>query len=71
MMGSMFGAIPARAATSSTLYGTNQQWTLTSAKELRVYGGKCLDAKAHGTANGTPVEIWSCNGGTNQQWTRA
>nr|WP_060905619.1 ricin-type beta-trefoil lectin domain protein [Streptomyces scabiei] len=49
--------------------GANQQWTLTSAKELRVFGDKCLDAKSHGTYNGTPVEIWSCNGGGNQQWT--
>ncbi|KOX04526.1 galactosylceramidase [Streptomyces sp. NRRL B-1140] len=49
--------------------GDNQQWTLTSAKELRVFGDKCLDAKDHGTYNGTPVEIWSCNGGGNQKWT--
>ncbi|MEW2119802.1 non-reducing end alpha-L-arabinofuranosidase family hydrolase, partial [Streptomyces sp. NPDC005474] len=31
------------------------------------YGNKCLDAK--GTANSSPVIIWDCNGGTNQQWT--
>ncbi|MFF7048052.1 ricin-type beta-trefoil lectin domain protein [Streptomyces griseorubiginosus] len=49
--------------------GANQQWTLTSAKELRVYGDKCLDATGHGTSDGTAVEIWSCNGGANQQWT--
>ncbi|MHC3474464.1 RICIN domain-containing protein [Streptomyces sp. 7R007] len=49
--------------------GVNQQWTLTSARELRVYGDKCLDATGHGTYNGTPVEIWSCNGGGDQQWT--
>jgi hypothetical protein len=22
----------------------------------------------HATASGTRVEIWTCNGGTNQQW---
>jgi hypothetical protein len=22
-----------------------------------------------GTANGTLVELWTCNGGSNQQWT--
>ncbi|MEV6006938.1 arabinofuranosidase catalytic domain-containing protein [Streptomyces sp. NPDC051976] len=48
--------------------GANQQWTLTSAKELRVFGGKCLDDEAKGTANGTRAIIWDCNGGTNQQW---
>ena len=33
-----------------------------------VYGTKCLDANGNGTANGTAVQIWDCNGGTNQQW---
>jgi hypothetical protein len=23
-----------------------------------------------GTANGTLVEIWTCNGGSNQRWSR-
>ncbi|WP_020140572.1 endo-1,4-beta-xylanase [Streptomyces sp. 351MFTsu5.1] len=46
--------------------GTNQQWTSTSAGELRVYGNKCLDAA--GTGNGAKVQIYSCWGGANQQW---
>jgi hypothetical protein len=33
-----------------------------------VYGNKCLDANARGTADGTAVIIWDCNGQTNQQW---
>ncbi|MFD5407898.1 endo-1,4-beta-xylanase [Streptomyces griseorubiginosus] len=45
---------------------TNQQWTSTSAGELRVYGNKCLDAA--GTGNGARVQIYSCWGGANQQW---
>jgi hypothetical protein len=51
--------------------GANQQWTLTAAKELRVYSGgdvKCLDADAWGTANDTKLITWDCTGGTNQQW---
>jgi len=48
--------------------GTNQRWSLTSGKQLLVYGNKCLDANGKGTANGTQVIIWDCNGGTNQQW---
>ena len=31
--------------------------------------GKCLDATAGGTANGTKVELWTCNNSTAQQWT--
>ncbi|MEV6848611.1 RICIN domain-containing protein [Actinoplanes sp. NPDC051411] len=49
--------------------GTNQQWTLTSANQLQVYGTKCLDASGQGTTNGTAVAIWDCNGQANQQWT--
>ncbi len=47
---------------------SNQQWTYTSSKQLRVYGSKCLDANGAATANGTGVIIWDCNGGANQQW---
>ncbi|MEW2283270.1 endo-1,4-beta-xylanase [Streptomyces sp. NPDC047841] len=45
---------------------TNQQWTLTDAGELKVYGNKCLDAG--GTGNGTKVQIYGCWGGDNQKW---
>jgi O-glycosyl hydrolase len=48
--------------------GSNQQWTLTAANQLQVYGNKCLDASGQGTTNGTAVAIWDCNGQTNQQW---
>ncbi|MEO6082395.1 MAG: serine/threonine protein kinase [Umezawaea sp.] len=30
---------------------------------------KCLDVPDKATANGTPVTIFVCNGGSNQQWT--
>ncbi|GAA3389864.1 non-reducing end alpha-L-arabinofuranosidase family hydrolase [Streptomyces roseoviridis] len=46
-----------------------QRWTHTAAKQLRVDGDRCLDAKGKGTANGTPVVVWDCHGGANQQWT--
>ena len=45
---------------------TNQQWTLSDAGELKVYGNKCLDAA--GTGNGAKVQIYSCWGGDNQKW---
>ncbi|MGW1076025.1 glycoside hydrolase family 19 protein [Streptomyces sp. NPDC002537] len=31
--------------------------------------GKCLDVPGGNTSNGTPVQIWGCNGGGNQNWT--
>ncbi|MEV4490168.1 ricin-type beta-trefoil lectin domain protein [Micromonospora coxensis] len=30
--------------------------------------GKCLDVKSSGTTNGTPVQLWTCNGTGAQQW---
>ncbi len=31
--------------------------------------GMCLDVRSSNTANGTPVQIWPCNGTGAQQWT--
>ncbi|WP_229075110.1 endo-1,4-beta-xylanase [Actinoplanes sp. DH11] len=44
----------------------NQVWTLTSSRQLTVYGTRCLDAA--GSGNGSAVQIYSCNGQANQQW---
>ena len=30
--------------------------------------GKCLDVASGGTADGTPVQLWDCNGTAAQQW---
>jgi hypothetical protein len=48
--------------------GANQQWALTDAGELRVFGNKCLDAESNGSSPGTRAIIWDCHGGTNQRW---
>jgi poly(hydroxyalkanoate) depolymerase family esterase len=38
---------------------------------LRAVGaGKCLDVNGATTAPGTQLQIWDCNGGSNQTWTR-
>ncbi|WP_063748864.1 family 20 glycosylhydrolase [Streptomyces sp. NRRL B-24484] len=44
-----------------------QTWTLGDDGTLRALG-KCLDATGGGTANGTPVQLWSCNGTGSQTW---
>jgi hypothetical protein len=46
-----------------------QQWTVNADGSV-TGSGKCLDASGHGTANGTAVVIWGCNGGVNQKWAR-
>ena len=43
------------------------QVELEDGQALQVMG-KCLDAPANATG-GTRVQIWDCNGGTNQRWT--
>jgi hypothetical protein len=41
-----------------------------TAGALRAVGaGKCLDVPNKTTTPGTQLEIWDCNGGSNQQWT--
>ncbi|MEV4811019.1 glycosyl hydrolase family 18 protein [Micromonospora avicenniae] len=32
-------------------------------------GGKCVDVAAAATANGTPIQLYTCNGTTAQRWT--
>ena len=34
---------------------------------LQVYG-KCMDITGANYGNGTGIELWTCNGGANQQW---
>ena len=34
-------------------------------------GGACLDVTGGSAANGTRIQLWTCNGGAAQQWTAA
>jgi pimeloyl-ACP methyl ester carboxylesterase len=51
--------------------GNGQKWlanangTVTNAQT-----GACLDASGGGTADNTPVIVWSCSGASNQAWNR-
>ncbi|MEV8098872.1 family 20 glycosylhydrolase, partial [Kitasatospora sp. NPDC085879] len=44
-----------------------QTWTLGDDGTLRALG-KCLDAAGGGTADGTAVRLWPCNGTAAQKW---
>ncbi|MFF9216776.1 lectin [Streptomyces viridosporus] len=39
--------------------------------EVRGVGGKCLDVDGAATADGTKVQVWTCNGTGAQRWTVA
>ncbi|WP_435056322.1 ricin-type beta-trefoil lectin domain protein [Streptomyces venezuelae] len=36
--------------------------------QVRGASGKCLDVQGGGTADGTPVQVYTCNGGGAQSW---
>ncbi|MBW6438800.1 PQQ-dependent sugar dehydrogenase [Actinoplanes hulinensis] len=46
-------------------------FTLTAARTGPVVGfaGKCLDVNGGGTADGTKIQLWTCNGSAAQVWT--
>jgi len=51
--------------------GSGQKWRLNSDNSVAsVQSGLCLDVYGARTANGTQVILWTCNGATNQRWTR-
>jgi len=45
---------------------TAKRWTV-SAGTIQL-GSQCLDVTGKGTTDGVLVELWGCNGQTNQQW---
>lgn len=49
----------------------SQSWIFNADGTIRLASNTslCLESLGHTGANGTVVEVWSCNGGTNQQWT--
>nr|AAP87538.1 putative xylanase [uncultured organism] len=59
---------PAYSATLSALGGSGS--TGGGSGEIHAVGaGKCLDVPGLATTAGTQLDIWTCNGGTNQIWT--
>ncbi|MCG7206467.1 RICIN domain-containing protein [Streptomyces arenae] len=54
--------------------GTTQQWSVvTSGSYVNIKArttGECLDVNGASTANSAAVITYTCNSGTNQQWTR-
>jgi non-reducing end alpha-L-arabinofuranosidase len=50
-------------------YAVDQHWTHNSDDSLSTLG-RCLDIDGDGTAVGTKVEIWDCNGVGGQKWVK-
>ena len=49
----------------------NQQWSYNSTTRqlINPTTGKCLDVTGQNSADNTPLQIWTCNGQSNQMWT--
>jgi hypothetical protein len=50
-----------------------QQWNVNADLSVTSVANPalCLDAAGGGTGNGTAVDVWYCNGGSNQAWARS
>ncbi|WP_314614759.1 ricin-type beta-trefoil lectin domain protein [Streptomyces stackebrandtii] len=60
--------LPARTTATFTWSGTT---TGAPTGPLTGLAGKCLDVAGAATADGTPVQLYTCNGTTAQRWTLA
>ncbi len=70
-MGSQTAARAALAVSLLALSATALSASPAAAATGTITGlaGKCLDVAGANSANGTPVQIYDCNGTTAQQWT--
>jgi glucosylceramidase len=62
--------LPARTSATFTWDGSPGTGTGTTGT-LTGLAGKCLDVAGAATADGTPVQLYSCNGTAAQRWTLA
>ncbi|MEV0186123.1 DUF5010 domain-containing protein [Streptomyces sp. NPDC050625] len=51
--------------------GQNINWWQAKAASITGYGGKCADVAGADTADGTAIQLYTCNGTAAQTWTKA
>ena len=66
--GSIVNHAEAQTFTKNVPTTANQQWALDGVSVVGL-GGKCVDVPGGAFANGTQLQIFTCNGQTNQKWT--
>jgi O-glycosyl hydrolase len=64
-------SLPAQSITTFVIPNTYVAGPTSGSAQELVGGqsGKCLDVPNASTTNGTQLDLWTCNGGTNQQYT--
>ncbi|MEU9294209.1 lectin [Streptomyces sp. NPDC048266] len=67
---------PFSSASGESLWSTEAWYTLNQLPgggartgEVKGVGGKCLDVDNAQTADGTKIQLWTCNGTVAQRWT--
>jgi len=61
-------ANPSTFGGSQTTLAGNQQWVAVNGELINPVSGNCLDDPGFNTAEGTQLDLWTCNGGANQEW---
>ena len=61
--------LPARTTATFTWSGTQSGTSPSSTGAVTGYQGLCLDVRGASSADGTPVQVYTCNGTSAQQWT--
>lgn len=67
--GTVSTSLPAKSITTYVLNQSGSGGTSLSTTLIGTASGRCLDVPGASTTNGTAVDVWGCNGGTNQAWT--
>ncbi|MEU0090735.1 PHB depolymerase family esterase [Kribbella sp. NPDC006257] len=63
--------MPGMAAMAIAFFGLNSDTPPPPTGSVRAVGaGRCLDVNGASTTPGTQLQIWDCNGGSNQTWNR-
>ncbi|GAA2333670.1 ricin-type beta-trefoil lectin domain protein [Dactylosporangium salmoneum] len=61
--------LPAKTVGTYLWAGADSGTPSTRTGQITGYGGKCVDVAGASTANGTKIQLYTCNGTTAQQWT--
>ncbi|WP_037568812.1 glycoside hydrolase family 27 protein [Phaeacidiphilus oryzae] len=68
--GTISASVPAHGTVMFRVSGGSGGTTAGSGELHAVGAGKCLDVPGGSATPGTQVDVWDCNGGSNQIWTR-
>ncbi|GAA4261835.1 hypothetical protein GCM10022255_096090 [Dactylosporangium darangshiense] len=61
--------LPAKTVGTYLWAGADSGTPSTRTGQITGYGGKCVDVAGASSANGTKIQLYTCNGTTAQQWT--